>query len=78
MGPNDLLRFKKGSSPRVSTGDFPALLSTGCTDRIPPGRSPKEATQSAQGARWCKEEMKEAQREACSLVSECGVLQVCG
>lgn len=31
-----------------------------------------------QGARWCKQEMKEAQREACSLVSECGVLQVCG
>ena len=49
MGPNNLLRFKK-ESPRVSAGDFPALLSTGCTDRIPPGRSPRDATQSPPGS----------------------------
>ena len=77
MGPNDLLCFKK-ESPRVSAGDFPALLSTGCTDRIPPGRSPKDATQSASGSPVVQTRNEGGPAGGFSLLSECGVLQVCG
>ena len=77
MGPNNLLRFKK-ESPRVSAGDFPALLSTGYTDRIPPGRSPRDATQPASGRPVVRTGNEADPVGGLFPVSECGVLQVCG
>lgn len=76
MGPNNLLRFK--SLHGSLQGIFLPFYPLGVQTEFLLGEVQGMPHSLPQGALWYKQEMKETQREACSLVSEGGVLQVCG